>query len=316
MKDVFVDQLKTDTGSFDGFFQVTQVDRKDTKAGKPYLTMKLRDKTGEVGAKLWDIPEGFTTQPGDFLKVRAETGKDYRDPKVVELKLKLVKVLDRAEVDIADFIPASKRDRNAMYNELGSIILSIGDPGLQLAVSDIVAAHSKELRDAPAARKMHQAYLGGLLEHVLNMCALVDGICKVYPDLDRDVMVAGVIVHDIGKLWEMAYEDHIGTTRPGNLLGHIIQGSVFWANNTEMLDPVTRDHVAHIIVSHHGCKEWGSPILPMTREAQLVHLVDMIDSKVAIMDGALAGPLDPDGFTSRIHALDTALWNGAPDAAA
>lgn len=311
MKDVFVDQLKTDTGSFDGFFQVTQVDRKDTKAGKPYLTMKLRDKTGEVGAKLWDIPEGFTTQPGDFLKVRAETGKDYRDPKVVELKLKLVKVLDRAEVDIADFIPASKRDRDAMYNELGSIILSIGDPGLQLAVSDIVAAHSKELRDAPAARKMHQAYLGGLLEHVLALCGLVEGVCKVYPELNRDVLMSGMIVHDIGKLQELRYTDDIGTTRPGQLLGHIIQGSILWAKYSGSLDPATADHVAHIIASHHGIKEWGAAVIPATREAQVAHLLDMIDSRVSIINEALASlPVDSDGFTGKVYALETQLWNG------
>jgi 3'-5' exoribonuclease len=310
MKDIFIESLTPDSGTMNLYAQVSQVDRKETKSGKPYLNLKLKDKTGEADAKLWDIPEGFVCTAGDFLKVRAEAGS-YKDQ--LQLKVLKVRVLDRSEVLIEDFIPASKRDRGDMFTELLNVAYSISENNLVLrcAVTELLNDFSTSLLNAPAARKMHQAYLGGLLEHTLNLCGLVDGVCAVYPELNRDVLLAGMIVHDIGKIHELTYTDSIGTSRQGALVGHIIQGSILWARYAEGLDSATADHVAHIIASHHGQREWGAAVVPATREAQVAHLLDMIDSRMAIINEALATqPVDADGFTGKVYALETALWNG------
>jgi len=312
MKVLYADQIIADGGLFDESFQVREVARKEAKGGKPYLSLMLGDCTGAVDAKLWDIPSDFTgCKAGDFVKVRAVAGI-YRD--AVQLKLVRLRVLERAEVTIEDFIPASKRDRDVMLADLESWVYTIKQQRLQDTLLNMIQnpAHGirDRLRDAPAARKIHQAYLGGLLEHTLNLCGLVDAVCKVYPDLDRDVLMAGMIMHDLGKLDELSYSESIGVTRRGALLGHIIQGEIMWSQHCELLDEATRDHVAHIIASHHGIREWGAAVLPATREAQVAHLIDMIDSRLAISAEALASqPVDADGFTPKVYALDTALWN-------
>lgn len=313
MKTIFTADLKPDTGTFDDYFQVTRADRKEKKRGGGYLSLMLRDRTGEVDAKLWDIPDDFTCKAGDFVKVRAETDT-YNDK--LQLKVKLIKVIDRAEVAIDDFIPASKRDRLVMFDELCRVIASIKDDALKVTLADIASDHAGQIQNAPAAVKLHQAYLGGLLEHTLNICAMVEVTCYCYPELNRDVLMAGTILHDIGKIYEMQYTDQIGSTRAGRLLGHIIQGSILWDKYTTEssysrdIDPVTRDHVAHIIASHHGQREWGAAVIPMTREAQVMHMLDQLDAKMAIMNDALAGQLDADGFTQKVYAMDTPLWNG------
>lgn len=309
MKDLFIESLTPESGTVVLFAQASQVDRKETK-GKPYLALKLRDRTGELEARLWDIPEGFSCQSGDFLKVQALC-HTYKE--VLQLKVVKVRTLDRSEVSIEDFIPASKRNRAEMLTQLYEQVDSILDEQLRIVVYTLIGDHAEDLMNAPAARKMHQAYLGGLLEHMLALCGLVDAVCKVYPDLNRDVLLAGMIVHDIGKVKELSFTDSIGTTRRGQLLGHIIQGSMMWEDVRRRVnvDPALADHVAHIIVSHHGCKDWGSPVIPATREAQVAHLLDMIDSRMSICTEQLASqPVDADGFTGRIHALETALWNG------
>jgi 3'-5' exoribonuclease len=310
LKDIYIESLTPDTGTLDLYAQVAQADRKDTKGGKPYLNLTLRDRTGEVSAKYWDVPADVQVRAGDFVKVRAESGS-YKD--ALQLKVKLLKVVDRADISIDDFLPASKRDRAEMFTELLNVAYSISEDRLELrcAITNILNDHRDEVMNAPAARKMHQAYLGGLLEHTLNLCWLVCSVCNVYQDLNRDVLLAGAILHDIGKIFEYRYQDDIGSTRPGQLLGHIVLGSMMWEKYRADVDPATADHVAHIIISHHGQREWGSPVLPATREAQVFHQLDMIDSRMAIATEALAAqPVDADGFTGKIYALDTALWNG------
>ncbi|WP_321471046.1 HD domain-containing protein [uncultured Paludibaculum sp.] len=311
--------MAADTGKFIGVFQVTQADLKAKKDGAAFMSLKLRDKTGEVDAKLWTVPDGLTVKAGDFAKVEAETGT-YKD--ALQLKLLRVRVLDRAEVVVDDFIPASKRNRTEMLTQLYELVDIISNADLRAVLQTIIGDNAQRLMNAPAARKIHQAYLGGLLEHILNVSALARAVCHVYPDLDRDVLLAGLIVHDIGKLDELTYTDCIGTSRPGMLMGHIIQGSILWDRYTHPvtytcpLDPATVDHVAHIIASHHGIKEWGAAVVPATREAQVAHLLDMIDSRLSIIGEALASqPLDTDGFTGKVYALDTALWTGGRDEA-
>jgi 3'-5' exoribonuclease len=305
MKTIFIESITADTGTVTDFFQVAQADKKTKKNGEPYLSMVLRDRTGEVDAKLWSIPDGLELSAGDFVKVEAQTDT-YRD--AMQLKVTRIRKLDRAEVTLDDYLPASQRDRDAMHVELLIMVDHIGDDNLRTAVMETVLEVKDLLRDAPAAKKNHQPYLGGLLEHTLTLCALVSAICLHYKDLDADVLLAGAILHDIGKVFELCYEDHIGITAAGRLVGHVIQGSILWAQHSAELDPATRDHVSHIIASHHGQKEWGAAQVPMTREAFVLHLLDNMDSKLGIIDGGLASGVDADGFTSYNQALGSAIW--------
>jgi 3'-5' exoribonuclease len=182
---------------------------------------------------------------------------------------------------------------------------------LRAALRALIEDYRTQLQNAPAAWKKHQAYLGGLLEHILSLCGLAVAVsARYFPQLNRDVLIAACIVHDIGKVEELAYEDFIGYSRQGSLLGHIVQGSIIWSLYADRLDPATRDHIAHIIVSHHGRRDWGSPQVPMTREAQIFHLLDMIDSRMGLLDNIFAAGVDANGFTQYDRGMETQLWDG------
>lgn len=288
-------------------FQVASVERRTTRRGGAYMAMALRDRTGEVGAKLWDAPGDLEIRPGDFVKVQFEPASYNGE---LQLKVLRIRVLDRAEIAIDDYIPASKRDRDQMYGELLAIIETISDIDLRSALKLCVGEHGCLLRDAPAAKKKHQAYLGGLLEHILSLCGLADAVSRHYPVLSRDILIAAAVLHDIGKVHELVYEDHIGYSRPGTLTGHVIQGSILWHRYSGNLDPATRDHIQHIIASHHGGRERGAAQVPMTREAHVFHLLDMIDSRVELIGSLLASGVNADGMTPYDHALECAVWDG------
>lgn len=313
-KSVFVSDLLPETGSITTVFRASQVERKMASNGKPYLDLTLRDRTGEVKAKFWNVPADVECKPGSVVRVAAQT-ETFRD--VLQLKVFSLDIVPPEEVQLEDFIPASKRDRDEMMAALESYIGLIQRRDLRAVLTSALIADTSTallLRDCPAARKVHQAYLGGLLEHLLNLCSLAVDVCATYPSLDRDVLLAGAIVHDVGKLWELSYFEDIGSTRPGQLLGHIIQGSIWWDRISAGLDQETREHIAHIIASHHGQLEWGAAVQPMSREAQMFHLLDMIDSRMAIMSEALESqPADANGFTPRVYPLGVPVlhWKDA-----
>jgi 3'-5' exoribonuclease len=189
-------------------------------------------------------------------------------------------------------------------------VAKIEDERLRKAVTACVYQTEGRLKDAPAAKGNHQAYLGGLMEHVLRLCRLVEKLCEVYPDLNRDVLLAGAVLHDMGKCFELCYSEHIGYSREGELVGHIVQGSVYWDRFAGELDPAMRDHVAHLIASHHGVKDWGAAALPMTREAQLFHYLDMLDSRYEMFGNLVAAGVDAEGWTAWDHKLGIRVWNG------
>ena len=194
-----------------------------------------------------------------------------------------------------------------------------------------VLEHTQGLRDCPAAKTMHQPYLGGLLEHILHIASLACHVCAVYPELDRDLLVAAAILHDIGKTQELSFERSIDYTRRGRLLGHVGIGLQVFAAAVErwraprLLDPNTRtaghpacacaecaklDHLEHIIASHHGQRAWGALEVPQSREAIMFHLLDMIDSRMGGFDVWAALPVDGLGFTRYIPRLEAGAYIG------
>lgn len=309
MKRIFVAEIVASTGSFIEQFQVGEVERRLKKDGQAFLSLTLKDRTGEIDGKLWDIPAGLTIAEGEFVKVEAETGT-YRDE--VQLNIRRIRKLARDEVQLEDFLPVSKRDRNEMLSELRAALRTVGDghPGLREALLQMVEELAPALMNAPAAKSNHHAYLGGLLEHVLSLIGLAERVCTHYPELDRDLMVAAAVLHDIGKMTELCYETVLGYARRGTLVGHCVLGVEIVGRYSGLLDQATREHLEHFIVSHHGQIEWGAVKLPMTREARVFHLLDMIDSQMAIMNTAFDHGTDGNGFTTFVPALRSALWTG------
>ena len=308
-KSLFINEITVAQGIFTECFQITSIGRKTTAQGKPFLDLKLRDRTGEVPAKLWDVPEDLPELPtGCFVKTRCESG-EYPAGKL-QLKVMRIKLLETNEIDLGDYLPASKNDRQAMYEQLHAVIHSMENKVLAQAICSCTTHIAPMLINAPAAKAMHQGYLGGLLDHILALCKLANAVATCYPELSRDILLAGCILHDIGKVEELRYDTQIGYTRAGTLTGHIIQGSILWAKYSVDLDVATREHVQHIIASHHGTKEWGAAVLPMTREAQIFHLLDMIDSRYEIVTNALAGGVDEKGMTQWSNALGCCAWDG------
>jgi 3'-5' exoribonuclease len=306
-KTVFIENIAAGTGANSEYFQVGAAERKTTKTGSAYLSLTVRDRTGEVSAKYWSVPADVAVSAGQYVQVEY-TAETYKDQ--LQLKVTRLQVLDRAEVAIEDFIPASKRDRDEMFTELCAHIKSVSNEPLRDALCWICNECAPRLRDAPAAKKKHQAYLGGLLEHILRLCEGANDLVKRYPDLDRDVLIAAAIVHDIGKLRELVWEDRIDYSLEGSLVGHIIQGSVMWHGYSGCLDLVTRNHIAHIIASHHGQREWGAAQVPMTREAFMFHCLDMMDAQYEIRTNLLAAGVNADGLTPFDFTLGCSIWDG------
>lgn len=287
---------------------------KEAKNGSHYVGLTLRDRTGDVACKFWGCdpnrPSDYP-KPGDVVKVRGEV-TEFNEKPQIEVRLNKsgkFRVLAPGEYDLADFIPASKHDRDALLRNIRLAINTISDPDIQATVHAMIESRPEQIKNAPAAEGMHQAYLGGLAEHMLRLVQLADAVATEYPgQLNRDLLVAAALIHDIGKTEELSYTTSIGYTRRGRLVGHITIGLQLFAKcrrDSDYPEPLeVLDHLEHIIISHHGRKDWGSPVEPMSREAQVFHLLDMIDSRMAAFD-AIEGKevLEANGITQRAVAV-------------
>jgi 3'-5' exoribonuclease len=203
-----------------------------------------------------------------------------------------LKVVPESEIDLGDFLVASKRDRNEMYAELQAHIAAMTNPHLKGMLDGIFAEPgvAQAYRDAPAAKSVHHGWIGGLIEHVLSLCKLARFAAAHYADIDSDLLLSGVILHDIGKIYELEYARSIRYSDRGQLLGHIQIGMDMVSSQIQkMLDfpPRLRDLLLHMILSHHGQLEFGSPKLPVFPEAMLLHLIDNMDSKMENMRGLI-----------------------------
>lgn len=327
--------------TFDSVFIVDSITEKSTKKMTPWWLLVLKDKDGLVNAKVWDA-DAFTEGPpttGEFIKVRAEAGL-YKGK--LDLTLRKVRRLDPtrdgAEFTYDDFVPVGPHDRFKLIEEMHQTFKQLHHPGLRavcMHVFEDAQLHS-DLRDAPAAASIHQPYIGGLLEHVSHLCGLVCQITEFY-NLDTpesfDLLLTACLLHDIGKTRELHWKTSIGYTDEGSLIGHV-------AISMEMVDRLrlkywegievargvpdgelpdwgleykhhaeTWLHLRHIIASHHGQLEWHAIQEPVSREANLFHLIDNIDSKMGMFDQLeKTETFDAEGFTSRIHRLNGRAW--------
>jgi 3'-5' exoribonuclease len=291
MKTPFVTDLNSEQ-SITTFFLVHEKEIRNTREGKPYLRLELGDRSGTIEARMWDQFESAVKDIGrdDFVKVQARV-EIYRNRP--QLSLQQLRLAKPEEIDLADFLPQTKENVEKLYEQLQEFAASIVNPWLKKLVGAIISnpAIAAKFKRAPAAKVMHHAYLGGLLEHVLSLCGLARQAAAHYPELDVDLLLTAAILHDVGKLDELCYDRAIAYTVEGQLLGHIVMEIETVTKATDAIDgfpPKLKTVVQHLLISHHGQYDFGSPKLPMIREALVFHYLDDLDSKLAAVRAALA----------------------------
>ncbi len=309
-KKLFVSELQEGRQVRD-LFLLSRKTLAETKAGKPYLSLTLMDKTGEIEARVWDnaVALDRVAEVGDVIAVQA-IAKSYQNQ--VQLTVSGIRRAGQEEVVLADFMPASKRSDGEMRRELAVFIDSVSDGGLQRLLKNLFHGDLLErFCQAPAAKKMHHAYIGGLLEHTLSVTGMADKSADHYPGLDRDLLVAGALVHDIAKTEEFSYRSlPFDYTDRGRLLGHLVLGAEMVQNAARTikgLDRLRVDTLAHLVLSHHGRYEFGAPVLPMTPEAILLHHLDDMDAKMNYIDQLREKQEEP-GWTDFQRPLERFLY--------
>lgn len=269
------------------------------KNGRPFLSLVLGDASGSIDARLWDnvesLARGFET--GDVVRVRG-TIQIFQNRR--QLILHRLERLDPATVNLEDYIPQSGLKADDLYAELLALARSIRNPSLnQLVVGTLEDPEIKpKLMRAPAAKSIHHAWIGGLLEHILSMAKLLDGMARHYPFLNRDLLIFGAVFHDLGKIWELEWEQGFSYTDRGRLIGHMEMACELIDQKASRIlgfDQELRDACKHIVLSHHGKLEYGSPKRPKFLEALIVAMVDDLDSKISTVKTLIESERGPGG---------------------
>jgi len=288
MKDFYIcDCSRQENKVITSTFVVVGKQIKPKKTGEPYLALTLGDRSGQLEAKMWDnveeVLEAF--EQDDFLKIKGLVNK-YKNR--FQLTVHKLRKLGESEIDFADYLPKTTKNVDELWETLATFISSFQNPHLKSLVQSFMADPeiAAAYRNAPAAKTLHHAYIGGLLDHVVSLCRSCDLMCSNYPQINRDLLLTGAFLHDIGKIHELTYNRSFSYSTKGQLLGHmIIELEMLQAKL--ILQPGFPDElktmIEHLIISHHGQYDFGSPKLPMFPEALMLHYLDDLDSKMEAM---------------------------------
>ena len=297
-------------------YLVSQPVLRHTSRGDLYIAMFLSDKTGKVNSRIWQATEElYQSIPSEgFVRIR---GKSELYQSSLQIVINDLVVVSPDAVDLADYMPRTDKNVGQMYQRLKDILATMENSDLKRLVDSFLADHElmKQFCAAPAAMQMHHAYLGGLLEHTLNMLEVANAVFPLYPKIQKDLVLAAIFLHDMAKTQELSYKICFSYTDTGQLLGHIIQGTQMVTQKADILAldgtpvaPAILDSLLHIIVSHHGQYEFGSPKLPATPEAFMVSYIDNLDAKMnqtaALIENDAAEP----HWTSYQRSLETRLY--------
>ena len=279
-----------------------------TKAGKDYLKLQLEDKTGSINAMVWELGAQIGSfDKGDIIKIDAKASL-YND--ALQLTVTRIRRSNPGEYQVSDFFRTSKESTENIYQRLLMLYQSMQDPGLKKLVAAFCIEDQQrvqQLKTHPAAKNIHHGYIGGLLEHMVSVTTIALSLKQQYTDMDRDLLIAGGLLHDIGKLVELEPLPMGDYSVPGRFIGHISIGyqMVHEAGaKIPELDPHKLMQLEHMILSHHGEREFGSPVVPITKEAMALHLADYTDSKMKQVEEAIETDLTEGEWTSYNRPLE------------
>jgi 3'-5' exoribonuclease len=262
-----------------------------SKSGKAYLSLTLGDKTGTINAKVWELNRNIQAfEEGDFIKIDASVIVYNND---LQLNVRKIRKASEGEYDPAEYIPATEKDINQLQETLISLVNSVENSYIKQLLKNVFINNSEianEFKIHTAAKSMHHNYLGGLLEHTISVAQISDFLCSHYENVNRDIVIAAALLHDISKLYELSEFPNIDYTDDGELLGHIVMGSEFIGKEADKIEGFPhklRSLLQHCILAHHGEFEYGSPKLPKTMEAFILHVADDTDAKVKMFETAI-----------------------------
>lgn len=293
--------------TFEGFLLIKNATKGQTTGGAPFLTLQLADTSGSIDAKLWNATEDdvATYTNGVVTEVTANVIEFRGAP---QLQLQQIFISEAAkELSPADFMEKAPISKENLQNEIDQTIFEMENTTIRSIVRSFIERYNHEFFEYPAAASIHHAFISGLAYHTVTMLDIAKSLCKIYPNLNKDLLYAGVILHDIGKIHEFVSATDTTRSRDGNLLGHIpMMASEIKEVATNALLPKDSEEVAllqHMVLSHHGKPEWGSARTPLIQEAEILHMIDNIDAKMNTMTKTLE-KTNAGEFTEKMFSLD------------
>lgn len=291
--------------AFEGFLLVRSSTKGMASNGKPFLTLMLEDQSGEIEAKLWDcstedeqvyIAEKVIKISGEMTSFRGRS----------QLKIKAVRLaVSEDDITVKDLIQSAPLEVEEMADRITQYIFEMKNPNIQRITRQLVKKYQRPFFEYPAAVKNHHEYVSGLAYHVVSMLDLAGSLAKLYPSLDKDLLYAGVILHDLGKVIELSGPIAASYTFEGKMLGHIsiMVNEISEAAKELEIEGEEVTILQHMILSHHGKSEWGSPKAPLIREAEILHMIDNMDAKMQMMNRALERT-QPGEFSERVQPME------------
>ena len=300
----------------DDIYLVSQPILRSTSKGDLYIAMYLADRTGKLNGRMWQATEAiYNSLPTEgFVHIIART-ETYQN--ALQIVVNKITTVDTDKVNLEDYLPRTEKDVDKMFTEVKNIIATIKNPDLKALIEAFLedAELAKQFRTAPAAMTLHHGYLGGLLEHTLNILKAAQAVLPLYPEVQADLVLAGVFFHDLGKIKELSYKTAFSYTDQGQLVGHIVQTVVMLNKKADALaakgtkiNPDILANLEHIIVTHHGQYEFGSPKLPATAEAFMVNYLDDLDAKMNQVKIAIENDPGNSDWTIWKNHLQTRLY--------
>jgi len=292
MEKIFVKDLEVNRVVASSFM-VTYKEVRQKKDGDYFLSLTLSDRTGNLLAIMWDSFQEIvdSLEVNDFVKVKGSVNI-YNNR--LQMIIHRIRKLSGEEVNPADYLPSSEEDPEEMFQRLREVISSIKNPYLRRLLEQIFSNDeiARKFKLAPAAKGLHHIYLGGLLEHTLSVVDLCQMVCQHYEGLNHDLLIAGALLHDLGKIDELSYSRSFNYTDEGRLLGHILMEYQLVDKEVDKIEgfpPELRLQLLHLLASHHGTYEFGSPKRPKTLEALVLHYLDDMDAKLESMQQSISG---------------------------